>query len=344
MVNENSLESKLHYMRNCQKQESTIHHEEGKLFIGGLDWSSTDESLRNYFSKFGEVKEARVMKWSTGVSRGFGFVVFTDPSSVDEVLKHGHNHILDGKAIDPKRAIPREEQDKIEKVFIGGIPPEITDELFRKYFARFGKVHDATLMLDRDGKPRGFGFVTFEADDGPERLLHRKDLTIKGKPIEIKRAFPKPRQQQHPHVTSTLSPSSATACPNPPTKAQEMKFTSSSYPPAILPLHTHPYPPYPSGTNNYSLQQQQLPHQSPPMIQPVPSVQQQNPWPLVAPLPGFCAPIALPVDCSQFYGLGYVAGFGAQTGSREQHVQHVSTAPAGFGILNPVPNYNQYVE
>lgn len=93
--------------------------------------------------------------------------------------------------IDPKRAIPRDEQEKTSKIFVGGVSQETTDAEFREYFAQFGRVVDATLMMDKDtGRPRGFGFVTFESEAGVEACL-ATDLEIHGKPIEVKKAQPR---------------------------------------------------------------------------------------------------------------------------------------------------------
>ncbi|KAJ3643325.1 hypothetical protein Zmor_026044 [Zophobas morio] len=44
--------------------------------------------------------------------RGFGFITFTDPASVDKVLAQG-THELDGKKIDPKVAFPRRAHPKV---------------------------------------------------------------------------------------------------------------------------------------------------------------------------------------------------------------------------------------
>jgi RNA-binding protein Musashi len=56
---------------------------------------------------------------------------------------------------------------------------------------QFGRVIDATLMMDKDtGRPRGFGFVTFDGDDAVDRALSRP-LEIYGKPMEVKRAQPR---------------------------------------------------------------------------------------------------------------------------------------------------------
>ena len=44
-----------------------------KIFIGGLNYATTDEGLRTYFEQFGEVIDCVVMKYKdTERSRGFG--------------------------------------------------------------------------------------------------------------------------------------------------------------------------------------------------------------------------------------------------------------------------------
>lgn len=56
------------------------------------------ESLRDYFSQFGEVIECTVMRdGATGRSRGFGFLTFKDPKTVNIVMVK--EHYLDGKIV-----------------------------------------------------------------------------------------------------------------------------------------------------------------------------------------------------------------------------------------------------
>lgn len=173
------------------------------------DGLTSVESLRTYFSQFGEVLECTVMRDSaTGRSRGFGFLTFKDPKTVNTVMVK--EHYLDGKIvcivaippmassndlmsyqIDPKRAIPRDEQEKTSKIFVGGVSQEATEQDFEQFFQQFGRVIDATLMMDKDtGRPRGFGFVTFEGEQAVEATL-AQPLDILGKPIEVKKAQPR---------------------------------------------------------------------------------------------------------------------------------------------------------
>ena len=56
------------------------------------------ESLKDYFSKFGEVQDVTVMRdGATGRSRGFGFLTFKDPKTVNIVMVK--EHYLDGKIV-----------------------------------------------------------------------------------------------------------------------------------------------------------------------------------------------------------------------------------------------------
>lgn len=63
---------------NARDQSSA---QPGKLFIGGISWETTEDTLRAYFGKFGELTDAALMKDKyTGQPRGFGFVTFADGS------------------------------------------------------------------------------------------------------------------------------------------------------------------------------------------------------------------------------------------------------------------------
>ncbi|CEJ62443.1 Putative RNA-binding protein musashi/mRNA cleavage and polyadenylation factor I complex [Penicillium brasilianum] len=179
-----------HPVEHEESRSGTGIKEDGKMFIGGLNWETTDQSLRDYFSQFGEVQECTVMRDSaTGRSRGFGFLTFRDPKTVNTVMVK--EHYLDGKIIDPKRAIPRDEQEKTSKIFVGGVSQEATEQDFKQFFTQFGRVIDATLMIDKDtGRPRGFGFVTFDSEAAVENALSRP-LEILGKTIEVKKAQPR---------------------------------------------------------------------------------------------------------------------------------------------------------
>ncbi|GLD96276.1 hypothetical protein PINS_up004959 [Pythium insidiosum] len=189
----------------------------GKIFIGGLSYETTDEKLRAYFSAFGPVTDAVVMKDPISRrSRGFGFITYADPGCVDRALAQP-NHVLDNRRVEAKRAVPRAEslRDSIsstssrngsivstcsmssnmgstKKIFVGGLHYETKDAEFRRYFQQFGKVVSAEVMFNREtNKSRGFGFVVFENESTVELVLQENNHIIDSKAVEVKRAVPR---------------------------------------------------------------------------------------------------------------------------------------------------------
>lgn len=71
-----------------------------KLFVGGLSWDTSDDSLKAAFSTHGDVTEAKViMDRDTGRSRGFGFVTFAEASQAASAISALDGTSLDGRSI-----------------------------------------------------------------------------------------------------------------------------------------------------------------------------------------------------------------------------------------------------
>ena len=71
-----------------------------KLFVGSLSWDTNDDGLREAFSQFGEITEAKVINdRDSGRSRGFGFVTFADDEAADKAIAAMNGFELDGRTI-----------------------------------------------------------------------------------------------------------------------------------------------------------------------------------------------------------------------------------------------------
>lgn len=79
-----------------------------KIFVGGIPTTISEDEFRDFFSKFGEVKEHQIMRdHSTNRSRGFGFITFDTEKSVEDILANGNRLEFAGTQVEIKKAEPK---------------------------------------------------------------------------------------------------------------------------------------------------------------------------------------------------------------------------------------------
>jgi cold-inducible RNA-binding protein len=79
-----------------------------KLFVGGLSYDTTDESLREFFSQAGNVESAAVIKdRMSGRSKGFGFVEMSSEEEAEKAVNTLNGQSLDGREVSVNVARPK---------------------------------------------------------------------------------------------------------------------------------------------------------------------------------------------------------------------------------------------
>lgn len=80
-----------------------------KLYVGGLAWATTDETLKEAFSAAGKVESATViMDRASGRSKGFGFVEMSTEEEAQKAIEMMNGKELDGRNITVNEARPME--------------------------------------------------------------------------------------------------------------------------------------------------------------------------------------------------------------------------------------------
>jgi len=82
-----------------------------RLYVGGLPYSTTDDELKEAFSKAGAVSSASViMDKMTGRSRGFGFIEMDNDDEAEKAIEMWNGKELGGRNLTVNEAKPMGER------------------------------------------------------------------------------------------------------------------------------------------------------------------------------------------------------------------------------------------
>ncbi|KAK7500767.1 hypothetical protein BaRGS_00008011, partial [Batillaria attramentaria] len=65
-----------------------------RIFVGGIAANTAESELKQYFSAFGAVKDAKIIADRAGVSKGYGFVTFENQEDADRIIKKEADNLI----------------------------------------------------------------------------------------------------------------------------------------------------------------------------------------------------------------------------------------------------------
>ncbi len=81
-----------------------------KLYVGGVNYDTTDDGLRSAFEQAGTVESATIiMDKMTGRSKGFGFVEMSSDEEADKAIEMFNDQEIDGRTVKVNEARPKKE-------------------------------------------------------------------------------------------------------------------------------------------------------------------------------------------------------------------------------------------
>jgi len=184
-----------------------------KLFVRGLGWETTSDSLRAIFSAYGDLEEAVVITDKpTGRSKGYGFVTFRHADSAVLALKEPSKKIdgrmtvtqlaaagsAGGPAGGPAGSGGAPVSDvSLRKIFVGNVPADMASERLLAHFASYGEIEEGPLGFDKQtGKFRGFALFVYKTPEGAQASLVDTVKVIDGHQLVCKLALDGKKEKQ----------------------------------------------------------------------------------------------------------------------------------------------------
>nr|XP_010906042.3 UBP1-associated protein 2A [Elaeis guineensis] len=167
-----------------------------KIFVHGLGWDATTETLASVFCQYGEIEECRVVvDRNTGRSKGYGFVLFRTRAAARKALKEPQKRIghrmtsCQLASFGPPGAQGPAPDSTGRKIFVSGIADHINPERLRAFFTRFGEIEEGPLGYDRNtGRLRGFAIFVYKSPDSCKKALEEPKKFFEGCELHCQRA------------------------------------------------------------------------------------------------------------------------------------------------------------
>ncbi|PKA47320.1 Glycine-rich RNA-binding protein 4, mitochondrial [Apostasia shenzhenica] len=121
-----------------------------KLFVRGLAWETTSETLCASFSIHGEIEEgAVIIDKATGKSRGYGFITYKNMESARNALEEP-SKLIDGRlavcnlACEGLTSASVSVDVALRKLYIGGLSPDTSSETLLNFFGKHGEIEEGS--------------------------------------------------------------------------------------------------------------------------------------------------------------------------------------------------------
>ncbi|XP_061352296.1 UBP1-associated protein 2A-like [Gastrolobium bilobum] len=186
-----------------------------KIFIHGLGWDTTAETLTSVFGKYGEIEDCKaVTDKVSGKSKGYAFILFKHRSGARKALKQPQKKIGNrttscqlasaGPVPAPPPTVPAVSEYTQRKIFVSNVSAEIDPQKLLEFFRQFGEVEDGPLGLDKQtGRPKGFALFVYKSVESSKKALEEPHKNFEGHVLYCQKAVDGPKgnkgyhQQQH---------------------------------------------------------------------------------------------------------------------------------------------------
>jgi len=176
-----------------------------RFFVGGLCRKIQIGDVTRRFEEFGEVlkcslgsegRGGRVRKDKYCGHPGYLFFSLKSEHSPEEIISKVTTikdiEITCQVAMTKSEAKVKNKEKESGKIFVGGLPKDLNDQVFSSHFEKFGKIEKGYIARDlKTRRTRGFGFIIFEKESSKKSAIKAKELIINGHSVQIRDNIPK---------------------------------------------------------------------------------------------------------------------------------------------------------
>lgn len=171
------------------------------VFFSNLNYDITEEKIKDSFPEL-NIKVVNLIKNVSGKTRGYGYIELDSELEVQKALSLDRKE-LDGRPVYISKILrDKSERQKFRydtklepnKLFVRGLPFEMSQEQVHAFFAKYGQIKDVRLVVHKSGKSKGYAYVEFVKESDASTAILKLDQTdLKGHKLIVAISAPPPR-------------------------------------------------------------------------------------------------------------------------------------------------------
>ncbi|KAL6651768.1 hypothetical protein ACP70R_010693 [Stipagrostis hirtigluma subsp. patula] len=185
-------------------RQPTEEMDMSNLYVCNLPLLMNTDKLLDLFVPYGQVTSAKVATdYSTGLSKGYGFVKYSDPHDAANAVIQLNGHLVEGKKIEVRvSGIPLRPSSSsvgshtnnrtikeidMSNLYVCNIPSSMNTTKLVELFLPFGKITHARVIEQTNNSSKGYGFVKFaDSQSAAEAVASMNGALVEGERIFVR--------------------------------------------------------------------------------------------------------------------------------------------------------------
>ena len=146
------------------------------LLVKNIDCQMSQKEFYQKFLEFGDIVSGKIEYDENGISKGFGYIYYTNEDSAENAKKNLNGKYFYGKAIEIVNLIPgKKTKSNAITLFVLNIPNNISEKQLIEIFGKYGPVSNVSV------NQRGFAYISYANFEGATKCLKE----MKSNPISF---------------------------------------------------------------------------------------------------------------------------------------------------------------
>lgn len=181
--------------------EDDLEKQERSVFISNLDYSTTEEELKEFV---GPVEELRLVMDRKGNSKGYAYAIFSTAEEAKKMISRDREKLSSRPVFISKCQMDKGHrshhfhysvQRENHKLFVRGLPYSMSEDDISELFKPHGEIKEVRLATHRSGKSKGFAYVEYtNAGDAGKAVLAMDNKEVQGFTLSVAISAPPKRK------------------------------------------------------------------------------------------------------------------------------------------------------